>query len=250
MRSHILFLGLVTACGGGSGGDNPGDVDGAPDVPDAIPRPDAETQAPVMITISGIAGEGGLSGTTPVQGVAVSLYKTSDESTPIATGTTDGSGAFSFTIETDGTPVDAFIKASKPGSYIDAYVYPPAPYSGDTPGNDANMITQSNFDLLSTFAGGNQQAGMGFIAMAVVDETGAAVGGATVASSPASATYRYDDASGYPSSSATATADDGFSFMFNVPGRVTVSASKPGHTFRSHAVYARPGAFTTTSIAP
>ena len=53
-----------------------------------------------------------------------------------------------------------------------------------------------------------------------------------------------------PSASATSTASDGFSFMFNVPGRVMVTASKPGHTFRTHAVHARPDAFTTTSIAP
>ena len=250
MRSHIFVLGLVAACGGGGGGDNPSDVDGAPDVPDAMPRPDAETQAPVMITISGIAGEGGLSGTTPVQGVSVALFRTTDDSAPVATDTTDGSGAFSFTIDSGGVPVDAYVKATMPGQYMDAYVYPPAPFSGDSTGNDINMITPSNFNLLSSFAGGNQQDGMGFIAMAVVDETGAAVGGATVASSPASATYRYDDSNGYPSSSATSTASDGFSFMFNVPGHVTVSASKPGVTFRDHAVFARPNAFTTTAIAP
>jgi hypothetical protein len=249
MRSHTLLLVLVTACGGGGGGNHP-DVDGALDVVDAAPRPDAETQAPMMITISGIAGEGGLSGTTPVQGVSVALFLTSDESTPIATDTSDAQGAYSFTIETDGVPVDAYIRATMSGTYVDAYLYPPAPYSGDTPGNDANMITRANFDLLSTFAQGNQQPGMGFIAMAVVDTSGAAVAGATVASSPASATYRYADESGFPSATATSTASDGFSFMFNVPGQVTVSATKPGHTFRSHAVRARPDAFTTTSIAP
>jgi hypothetical protein len=248
MRSYIFLLGLVTACGGGGGGD-PG-VDGAADVPDAAPRPDAETQAPMMITISGIAGEGGLSGTTPVQGVTVALFRTSDESTPAATDTSDAQGAFSFTIESGGVPVDAYVRATMPGTYLDTFVYPPAPYADDSPNNDANMITRANFDLLSSFAQGNQQPGMGVIAMAVVDAAGAAVADATVASSPASATYRYDDEGGFPSATETSTASDGFSFMFNVPGRVTVSATKPGQAFRSHLVYARPDAFTTTAIAP
>jgi hypothetical protein len=250
MRSHFFLLGLVTACGGGGGGngDDP-DASDLPDVPDATPSADAETQAPMTITISGVAGEGGISGTTPVQGVAVALFRTSNESTPVATDTSDAQGAFAFTVETGGVPLDAYVRATMTG-YLDSYIYPPAPYAGDSPGNDANLIARSNFDLLSTFAQGNQQPGMGFIAMIVVDSAGTPVAGATVASSPASATYRYDDASGFPSANATSTASDGFSYMFNVPGRVDVSAAKAGHTFRSHAVFARPDAFTTTSIAP
>jgi hypothetical protein len=252
MRNTWFLLGLVTACGGGGGGDDgPGDPDAnLPDVADAMPSADAETQAPAMITISGIAGEGGISGTTPVQGVSVALFLTSNESTPIATDTSDAQGAYSFTIPTGGVPVDAYVRATMPGTYMDSYIYPPAPYAADAPGNDANLIARSNFDLLGTFAQGNQQPGMGFIAMIVVDAAGTPVAGATVASSPAAGPYRYDDASGFPSASATSTADDGFSYMFNVPGRVEVSAMKPGHTFRTHAVFARPDAFTTTSIAP
>ena len=252
MRSHLFLLGLVTACGGGGGGDNPDpDASDLPDVPDAIPAADAETQAPAMITIAGIAGEGGISGTTPVPGVMVALFRTSDESTPVVTDTSDAQGAFSLTVATGGVPVDGYLRVTMPGgTYLDSYIYPPAPYAADSSGNDANLVTRSNFDLLATFAQGNQQPGMGFVAMIVLDDAGAPVEGATVASSPASATYRYDDASGFPSASATATASDGFSYMFNVPGRVMVSAMKPGHSFRSHAVFARPDAFTTTAIAP
>ena len=43
---------------------------------------------------------------------------------------------------------------------------------------------------------------------------------------------------------------DGVAFLFNVPGAVTVTATKAGMTFRAHLVTARADKFTTTTVAP
>jgi hypothetical protein len=95
----------------------------------------------------------------------------------------------------------------------------------------------------------NQDAAKGTVAVLVTDAAGTAVDGAVVASEPAATKYCYN-ANGLPSGGATVTSTDGIAFMFNVTGQVSVSATKAGSTFKSHAVKARPGTLTTTPIVP
>src|SRR5258706_13343396 len=109
------------------------------------------------------------------------------------------------------------------------------------------MITKGNYDFVSVLGGGNQMSNKGLIAMGVLDGTGNPVDGATISTTPASGKYAYSSG-GIPSSSASATDADGFAFIFNVPGQVTVSASKSGATFKSHPVMAHPDSFTLTVV--
>ncbi|HUJ60763.1 MAG TPA: hypothetical protein VLX92_19810 [Kofleriaceae bacterium] len=249
MTKLCIALGMLAACGS-SGSKNPGGTTDAPgggsDSGNKVYL-DAPGNVPATITVSGNAAEQGLGSSTPQAGVAIAAYAPSDETTALATATTDAQGNYTLAITTHGAPVDLFVKASK-ASYMDTYLYPAAPLVADTPMSDVNMITPSNFSSLSTFAGGNQMSGKGVIALAVLDGSGMPVTGATVSSDPASNPYRYDGSGGIPSSTATSTSSDGYAYMFNVPGQVTITASKSGATFKSHAVDAHPDAFTQTVV--
>ena len=235
MKAHWFLI--LAACGANTG---PGTGDDDDTMPDAAPV------TPTMLKITGTASEQGQSGSTPLADAMIGVYNTSDEATALATATTDSAGTWTITLTTDGKPQDVFFKGTK-ANYVDAYTYPPAPLTKDT-AIEINTMTTSTFNLLLTFSGASSSKGV--ITMVVLDGNDAPVQGATVSSMPASGAYRYMDANGYPQSS-TATNTDGLSFFFDVPpGNVTVSATKTNMTFKSHALNARAGKFTTTSIKP
>jgi len=229
---RIALYGLLAACGGGS--SNP-----------TIDSPPAAT----TITVTGTASARDASGSTPLQGVTIGAYASSDESTPVTTATTDAQGNYTLTIPTSGVALDGFLKATM-ATYMDTYLYPPAPLAADFSGATIVMVTPNTFDLLAnTLCGASQMTTNGAIGAEVEDATGAFVAGATVASSPAASKYCYNSG-GFPSRNATATDTDGLGYMFNVTGNVTVTAMKSGTTFKSHALKAHAGALTTTLITP
>jgi hypothetical protein len=202
---------------------------------------------PATINISGVASERSLSGTTPVAGAVVAAYSNSAPSTVVVMTMTDTAGMYTLAIPTMGKPVDGFVKATKTG-YMDTYLYAPAPLTADFASASINMLTPSNFGLLSgTLCAANQSATMGTVAVEVVDTANATVGGATVSSSPAASKACYDQG-GIPNKSATMTDTDGVALLFNVTGSVSLSATKSGATFKMHTVNAVAGAFTTTLI--
>jgi hypothetical protein len=163
--------------------------------------------------------------------------------------TTDGSGNFTLTVMTDGTALDGYLKATI-ASYMDTYLYPPAPISANFNNATVIMVTPSTFDLLSnTLCGANQMTTNGAIGAVVLDGSGSDVAGATVTSNPAATKYCYN-ANAFPSRNATSTDTDGVAYMFNVTGQATVTAMKTGVTFHAHPVKARAGALTTTLITP
>jgi hypothetical protein len=236
MKAHVSMFALLVGCGGGS--TNTG-VDG-PEPPDApTVFMDAPSTAPAMIKISGIAEEQAQSGSTPQADVAISIFKTSDETTPLATATTDAQGKYMVTVMTGGHDLDVYIKATKSG-YVDTYAYPAAPPKADYTLGDANMLTSGTYGLLVSFAGGH--SGMGVITTFIADSAGTAVEGATITTAPASGVYKYSDASGFPTST-TATAADGRAFVLDVPGMVTINAHKTGMTFHPHAGERAPDKF-------
>jgi hypothetical protein len=222
------------ACGGG--GDDP------PPTPDSPP-------AAAMITISGVAEELGAGGGTPSEGVLVEAFANSADTVVVASATTDATGAYSLTVETDGVALDGFLKATKAG-LVDTYLYPPAPIADDFDGASLNMVSPATFDLLANLCQGNQDPAKGTIAMLAQDAAGADVAGATFESNPAATKACYNGSNGLPSNAATETAADGVGYLFNVTGNATVSAMADGQTFRSHPVNARAGALTTTLITP
>src|SRR3954470_8836839 len=108
MKAHLWLI-VIAACSSTSnGGGNPGE-------PDAKIFMDAPPVVPTQLAISGTAAEQGQSGSTPLTGVAIALYKVGADSTALATATTGGQGNYSLTLMTDGKAIDCYVKASKSG---------------------------------------------------------------------------------------------------------------------------------------
>ena len=233
-RTSVLFL---VACGGDDGGSN-----------DAA-QPDAPVNVPAMITVSGTATERQLDGSSaPAEGVAVGAFKSTDESTPVVTTTSDAQGNYSLVIPTGGAPVDGYIKGTKAGDR-DTYLYAPSPLVADFNGASINLLSDFIYStgLVALCQAGTLDPAKGIIAVIVQDAAGTPVAGATVAAEPAATKTCYTDGTS-PTGSKTETAADGVALMFNVADNETVSAMKAGVTFKSHVVKVFAGALTTTLI--
>lgn len=179
-----------------------------------------------MITVTGTAKEVSATGSDPLAGVTVAAYRNGNDTDVVAMATTDASGNYTLTITTNGQALDGYVKATI-ASYMDTYLYPPFALTDNFDGASLNMLKPATFSLLSgTLCRATQDSAKGTVAVIVADgstASAAGVAGATVASSPAASQYCYNDMSNHlPSQNATATADDGIGYMFNVTGDVTV----------------------------
>lgn len=231
-------------------GDDVGDDQPAPDAPPPMEVMDAPpSNVPSMITIKGKTTERGLGGTSNVAQVVIAVYKVTDEAMPIAMTTSDAMGDFTLMVPTGGAPLDGYVKATK-ASYLDLYLYPPTAWIADDMDAGINMMTPGNRDLLNSFASGNQMPNKGMVGIAVFDANGMPVSGATFTSAPAAGATKYMGGSGLPDANATMTSAEGVGFLFNTEETVLVSANKAGMSFHAHTIKARPGTFTTTSVAP
>jgi hypothetical protein len=244
MRTSIA-LALIAACGGGNSAKTGTDGGGSADAGSHVFMDAPAVISATMIKISGIASASDNNGSTPLAGVVVAFFKSSDETTPLATQTSDATGAYSFMIPTGGIAVDGFVEATISG-YATNYDYPTTALTADWSSNP-NMVTNTNFGLLGGFTG--QMTTMGFITAEILDSADASVKGATISSSPA-AKYVYDSGS-FPTGT-TSTDTDGVGYFINAPatGEITISAQKAGMTFVSHTLKAHAGALTTTTITP
>ena len=233
--SLLLFL---IACGGSSEPEVGADA--------AKVFMDAPPVVSQMIKVSGTASSEGASASAPLAGVVIEFHQAADDAM-MATATSAADGTFSFELDTGGSVVDGYLKATK-ASFVDNYIYPTGPLQADMPHADANMIASSDFSGLGILTG--QDSANGFIAAIVMDSAGAGVAGAAISSTPASGKYAYSDSNGYPTGT-TATLADGRAFFINAPsGELTVKATKSGMTFKSHALKAHAGALTTTQLTP
>ena len=173
----------------------------------------------------------------------IAAYQTGNDGSPLATATSDAQGHYSLTV--DMPALDGYLKLTKSG-YTDTYLYPAAPWTQSAT-LDASLLSTTTFGLLVTFAGGDSSKGV--IIANILDGSGAPVSGAKISSSPASGVYRYSDGTGAPTSP-SGTSSDGTAFFLSVPlGAVTISASKSGALFHSHAVVARANALVTTILS-
>ena len=235
MVRHILPLSLfsLVACGGGDD----------PLTPDSPP-------AAQMITLSGTAQEVSASGTDPAPGVLVEAFRNSADTTVVVSATTDAQGNYTLTVETNGTALDGFLKATKSG-LLDTYLYPDKPLGEDFDGASINMVSSSTINALSQFLCDDpQDPAKGVIAALVFDGAQQTVGGAMINASPAPTSVCYNGNNDLPDGDANMTAADGIGYMFNVTGEVTVSTTVTGATYTSHKVTARAGALTTTLFRP
>jgi hypothetical protein len=230
----LPLLLLFSACGDDGGGGGGG-------------TPDAPSNVPAMVTISGTTAEKSTS-TTMLSGVMIAAYRNSDPNTPVVMTTSDAQGNYTLSIPTNGMALDGYVKATYTG-LIDTYLYPPRALVADFSGASIYMVSTSTRDLLSgTLCGALQDNAKGVVAVLVVDAAMTPIAGATVSSSPAAAKYCYNSG-GFPNKTATMTDTDGIAYMINLPaGDVTVMAAKSGLNFPSHKVNARAGTLTTTPI--
>src|SRR5512139_3887749 len=142
----IALSAILAACGGGSSKST---IDGP--------------QAPAMITVTGTASARDATGSSPLSGVTVGAYASSNETTPVTTAMTDAQGNFTLTIPTGGVALDGYVKATM-ASYMDTYLYPPAPLAADFSGATIVMLMPSTFDLLAnTLCSASQMTSMGAI---------------------------------------------------------------------------------------
>jgi hypothetical protein len=228
----VLLLTSVVGCGDDGG---------------KTPPADAAPVVPAHIMVTGTAKSAGIS-SGPLAGVAISAYSNTDETTAVATATTDQSGNYTLDVTTNGKALDGYIKASI-ASYLDTYLYAPAPLAADYAGASMNLVTESTLETLSSLCHHGITNAMGVVGLEVVDKTGAVVSGATLTGSPAPAAFCYDGTNGLPDSTVMMTNTDGLGYMLDVSGNVMVSATKSGATFGSHPINVRVGSLTTTLVA-
>jgi len=240
-----VLLGLV-ACGGGSDveGDDAGGGgdDGGGSVIDAPPQP-------VMVTVRGVTQT--IQGTTTVTlpGATVELYARAGGAA-LATTTSGSDGTYALPVTLTTGALDMYLKATSAGR-LDSYLYPPAALAADVSGVALLIINQQTLNGIGTAGGFTQQAGKGFIALAVADAAAQPLANATVTVTPAGTARAVYTRNGLPSSTATSTDASGAAFLANTnAGDVTVDATMGGAAFREVVVNARPGAFTMTLLQP
>src|SRR5437762_1780881 len=134
MRTLLISLVTVVACGGGSSGnDVDAPVGGGDDAPGSIDAAIDSPPAPAMITISGTVTQQTLGGPQAVNGAAVGAFQNSDKTTAVTTATSNAQGAYTLTLNTNGVALDGFLKVTKSG-LADTYVYPVDPIAMDLAG--------------------------------------------------------------------------------------------------------------------
>ncbi len=240
-------LASLAACGGDSSSSIDAPVGPGHDAPgtgvDAAPLP-------TMITISGVASTISISGKVPTAGVMIVAKKASDDST-ISMTTSAADGTFSISAPTSGSPVDAYLIATKSGD-LDTYLYPPGPLSKDFANIPVFVLTASTRDLANQIGGANPQAATeSWVGAVIQDANSTAVAGAVFTATPAGGMIHYNSSSGQPQAQATSTAVDGTAYYMNAPaGNVTVGATMTGMTFHSHTINARAGKITLTLVTP
>jgi hypothetical protein len=249
MRSiHPVLLAMCVACGTKSGAVADGGGGGGGGGGDAMVFDDAPPIVPTTITISGTVVEKGASGGSgsPITNATVVAKQSSDDSM-VATAMTNGSGAFSMMVTTNGQALDGYLDVTDSAD-VETFVYPPAPIVADYPGVPVQMVTQTTINELPILTGVTQSAADALLGIEVTNSTGAKVSGATVSTTPAGSAF-YDSNGGLPTKTQKTTNTDGVAFVLNVPaGTVTVTATGSGDTFKSHSLDARAGVVTETII--
>lgn len=250
-RLAFAFLALA-ACGGDDGGSNTIDAPGGGSNKDApATQMDAPSNIPATVTITGIVSQISTSGKKALAGVTVTAFQRNGD-VMITTTTSGSDGSFSISAPTNGSPVDAYLVATKSG-LLDTYLYPPYVLSKDFANVPVLVLDSSTQSLANNVAGADPQAATnGWIGAIVTDASMNAVAGAKLVSTPAG-TIRYNTSAGLPGSAnqAPSTAADGIAYDMNVAaGNVSLTATASGMTFQTHSVNARAGKITLTLITP
>lgn len=200
---------------------------------------------PTLVKISGhIADPSNLA---PLAGASVTLENT--QMIPIFNPvTTDATGAFSFTMNTNGTPVDGLVLHGSASGRVDAYFYPTRPVTEDVEFQVA-LLSTNEAAALAQGAGVTFDASHGAVIPAIDDCNDKGLAGAVVSSTPAG-TVRYFNGV-EPSMTATETDAGGVALIAMLPpGQVTVTTTVQGMTLPARVFDVVANAFIETDIEP
>lgn len=248
--------------GNGDGGTGSGDAGSGSAGSDAGPGPDLAcygvappTAADPSITLAGTAETFDLGGAISPVGAAELISFRAGTPDVIARLTSAPTGAFATgALTTGGHPLDAYVKASKPG-YRTTFLYPPYPFAHSVASLPLPMVSDGLFASVKAGLGASQDDKKnGVLLVAVADCSGQPLPGATltVTRGNAAAGHAYDLGAMVPGAG-------GVFLVFDVPdGQVTVSARYGTLAFPAHDVVVRakdacPGAsgtLTATAVLP
>jgi hypothetical protein len=185
-----------------------------------------------------------------IVGATATARRLSDDGV-LDTDTTAADGSFSLSIATGGTPDQGYLRFVA-NSYPDTEHYGADPLTESVSGTSLRAISSSTLDTVYLLGGAGSPpiAGAGTVLVAVQDCGGAPISGATVQLTPAPGKLGYF-LGGMPSPDATSTDANGLAFGYTeTAGDVTVSATKTGLTFESHALKVAATGVSLTIIHP
>lgn len=204
------------------------------------------TTADMLVTLQGQAVNP--SDLAPLPGISITLQdrNMSTISGPL---TTDATGAFQFSLNTNGTPVDGvYLNASGSGR-VTTYYAPARPVTEPLQIGFALLSTMQGESLALGALGMPFTAGTGAVLLTVNDCNEKPVANATITSSPAGAVRYFNGIQ--PSMTATATDAGGVALVANLPPEpVTLTVSVDGMTFGARSFKVAPDAFIQTVIQP
>ena len=251
-----LSLLASTGCGGGDGARA-----------DARPRPDARIidytclgvplpdTIPQTLTVSGLVFTPGIPGASPDEPVENAILRGFEvgESVPFAQTVSDVDGLFALSANTDGTPKNTYLQITN-ALYLDSHLYPPTPLFEDVSDLEVALFDANQVTQLEGRAAAVADDALGLVIVGVVDCALLPVKDATITTVPEVADLVYQEPLGFPDRDITATSQDGYVFLFNVPiGDLTIDAVAAGMSFREVTVPVEPlsaGIITLVGIQP
>ncbi len=201
------------------------------------------TTAKQLVAVSGHVVEP--SNLTPISGAMVALQNAQMSSLFMTT--TDATGSFSFTFNTNGTPAVGFDVFASASGRLSTYYYEPFPITDDI---SADLAVLSSQEAAQLAMGGGVQIDTthGAALVTVRDCNGTALANATVTASLGVVKY-FNGVQ--PSMTATATDVGGVALIAQVPpGPLTLSATVQGMKLPDYQFTVVANTFIQTTLAP
>ncbi|MGE5182737.1 MAG: carboxypeptidase-like regulatory domain-containing protein [Acidobacteriota bacterium] len=201
------------------------------------------TTAKPLVTVGGHVVEP--SNLTPISGAMVALQNAQMSSLFMTT--TDASGSFSFTLNTNGTPAVGFDVFASASGRLSTYYYEPHPITDDV-STDLALLSSQEAAQLAAGGGVQIDATHGAALVTIRDCNGTPLAGATVTAS--AGVVRYFTGV-QPSMTATATDVGGVALIAQLPpGQVTLSATVQGMKLPDHQFTVIANTFIQTTLPP
>jgi hypothetical protein len=187
----------------------------------------------------------------PLADALLEAFRSLKTREPVAKTSTDRAGDYSLDVPTAMMPWGGFLRLSATGR-IPFVIFPAHPLTRNGTFETPPLYGQAIWELLQTFGGVVQDPGKGAVLVGVRDCAGRPVSGAVIGiSTPGQVLYADSGSPAVPSTSQTATSDNGLAFAFNVPaGEVGVRVSASSRADDVRTVTAFPGEITFLPAEP